>query len=170
MNEQLAFFKDPQFWTALHAILNWIFGILDIALCIGFAYALTQAWPFRPKLCRAIKSRTGALTLRTAVFRDRWQEVVKRLALQTPDAMRLSVIEADALVDSILKDLGFEGGHMADRLSKITPESLACIDRLWHAHRLRNELVKTPDFSISESDAQKAIGDYEAFLKEIKIL
>ncbi|MCR4328590.1 MAG: hypothetical protein NUV53_03685 [Patescibacteria group bacterium] len=169
-NGGLDFFGTHEFWMWFYSILNFIFLAIDIALFVGFIYALIHAWKYRPKFRLSKKTNAGAMALRMVVFKERWEEVLKRMAIQTSDSMRLAILEADALVDSILKELGFEGDHMADRLAKITPESLLCIDRLWRAHRLRNELVHTPDYTIETEKAQQTIEDYESFMKEIKIL
>ena len=84
--------------------------------------------------------------------------------------MRFSILEADMLVDAILKDAGIEGETMADRLSKISPETLSSLGQLWKAHRLRNQLSEKGEFEVAPVDAESAIAGYEAFLREVKIL
>lgn len=153
----------------VYRVVKVIFIIADILLAAGFLYALMQGLKYRPKF-KLQEKRVGKLTLRTAVFRDRWHSVLRKFSTEYPESMRLGIIEADSLVDSILKDMGLEGEHMADRLSRIDPESFQSLQALWRAHRLRNELVHTPGFSLSSEDAKKAIADYESFLREVRIL
>jgi hypothetical protein len=169
-NEPQFFIISPDFWQTLYGVLRIIFIVLDVALVIGFLVALVGGLHFRQGWRPGKRSRAAVLALRSAVFRERWELVTKRFVPNSGDAMRLAIIEADALIDSILKEFGFEGEHMADRLSKVGPDSLRCLDRLWRAHRLRNELVHTPGFTLLSVDAERAMRDYEAFLKEVKIL
>ncbi|MDP3975076.1 MAG: hypothetical protein Q8P88_02220, partial [Candidatus Jorgensenbacteria bacterium] len=82
----------------------------------------------------------------------------------------LAIIEADKLVDDALKTSGLQGEHMADRLEKLRVEDYPTLDRLWRAHRVRNELVHTPDFGINEGDAKDVLRVYEKFLKELGAL
>jgi hypothetical protein len=150
-------------------VLRIIFIILDVILVAGFIILIVKSWKFRPAL--HLKERAKKIfTLRTEVFRERWQSVIRRVNLASPESMRLAIIEADGVVDAILKDVGISGEHMADRLMRIAPESLLSLNRLWRAHRLRNELVHTPGFTLSAEEAKKIIEDYESFLKEIGIL
>jgi len=66
--------------------------------------------------------------------------------------------------------MGLAGEHMADRLGQIKEAEVRTLDRLWRAHRVRNDLVHSPGFSLSLFDAKRVIDDYEAFLKEVKVL
>ncbi len=157
------------FIQVIYDVVRWILIILDIIFVAGLIILIAKTWKFRPAL--HLKERAKRIfTLRTEVFRERWQSVIKRVNLASPESMRLAIIEADGVVDAILKDIGISGEHMADRLMRIAPESLLSLNRLWRAHRLRNELVHTPGFAISAEEAKKTIDDYESFLKEIGIL
>jgi hypothetical protein len=62
------------------------------------------------------------------------------------------------------------GEHLADRLSNLDQDDIKSMNRVWRAHRLRNDLVHTPGFAVSPSDAQQAMDDYEAFLKEMEVI
>jgi len=73
-------------------------------------------------------------------------------------------------VDAVLKDYGFPGEHLADRLMSFTPEDMKSLNRLWDAHRVRNDIVHRPGAGISVGEGKKAIESYEAFLKELEVL
>ncbi len=167
--EQAHGFTSIVFWQALYALFRGVFIFFDIMLLGIFIYSVSQAIPYRPALFEKKKSRR-TLTLQTAVFIDRWNAVLKKISVGSPESLRIGVIEADGIVDSVLQALGITGEHMADRLAKVNPDTLQSLNRVWRAHRLRNDLVHTPEFSLSAEDAQAAIGDYESFLKEIGIL
>lgn len=167
--------STPFFLTILFAwpplkILRIIVIILDVLLFAVFLLALTKSWRFRPRFDMPKKSRRRSLTLRSAFFEERWRSILQKFALNSPDSMRLAIIEADSLVDEALKQLGLPGEHMADRLEKLTGDILASLDGLWNAHRLRNDLVHSPGFEISAHEAQRALDKYHAFLKEIEAL
>ena len=105
---------------------------------------------FHPKATFAVFSR-GELT-------SLWQNV---------EAMepRLAVIEADKLVDTVLKKAGVEGESFADRLRKV--EKL--IDRntyngMWEAHKARNELVHEINHSVDVSNTHILLSKMKNFL------
>jgi len=156
-------------WAAI-TIVKWFMILLSLGLAGGIVYALLQAWHFHPKFEVEREKAKKTITLRDALMKERWAAVAKKFALGTPESMRLAVIEADALVDTALKNMDVPGDHLADRISNLDTEDLTTINRLWRAHRMRNELVHTPGYSLSSSNAELALNDYEAFLKEIEVL
>lgn len=164
------FLASPGFWLSAQTIFAWVFLILDLALLVGFVYAFRNLLHFRPVIKPGKKHPTGMGSPQLAVFRDRWMAVKRRFDINSQEAMRSSILEADMLVDSILKDAGLEGETIADRLSKISPETLSSVNQLWKAHRLRNQLSEKGEFEVSPVDAENAIAGYEAFLKEVKVL
>ena len=78
---------------------------------------------------------------------------------------KLAVIEADKLVDSVMKRAGIKGNSMAERLRRC--EKL--VDRfvyqeMWDAHKLRNHLVHEVDHHTTADEAMQAIWKMKKFL------
>lgn len=151
-------------------ILRAVFIVLDIGLVIGCIYVIRALWKMRPPLYLGLEPGRRVYTLGQAVIEERWAKVMKKVSLGTPEAMALAVVEADKIVDDVLKSLGLEGQHMADRLGQLSPDEIKSFDRVWRSHRLRNEIVHSPDFRLSFPDAERALEDFEAFLKEVQAL
>jgi hypothetical protein len=167
---QQSFLLTPDFWVSFHNALAWIFGILDLVLFSGFLYALKEILPYRADIRVGKRQQNIPKSPQVAVFRERWQAAVKRFDPESPEAMRLALLEADMLADSVLKEYGIEGETLTDRLTKLTPEDLPSLNQLWKAHRFRNELVQLPDMEVPSEEAEEMFRIYEAFLKEVKIL
>ncbi|HTY39898.1 MAG TPA: hypothetical protein VMC43_02315 [Candidatus Paceibacterota bacterium] len=152
--------------------IRYIIMLVDFMLFFGTIYALVQSWTYRTKLDVNAAPKKHVLTLRSQMYRERWQKILQGLQLGTPEAMRLAVIDADTLIDDALKNLGLPGEHMADRLSQfhLSSEEMHSLNGVWEAHRLRNEIVHTPGFAVSGEDVQDALNKYEAFLKELGLV
>lgn len=80
----------------------------------------------------------------------------------------LAVIEADKLVDAVLKKANITGNSMADRLRKT--ESM--VDRgvyqgMWDAHKLRNSLVHEVDRVGNFSEVNLALIKIKKYLIEL---
>lgn len=108
-----------------------------------------------------------AAGLNQAYYQKKWGEI--RLLLKTSAAgARLSVIEADKLLDHALKDLKFTGETMADRL-KSAGVALGNKDGVWDAHRLRNRLVHE-DVHPRPNQIKSTLRVYETCLKKLGAL
>lgn len=99
-----------------------------------------------------------------------WQKIKNRLEKNDEANLKLAVIEADNLLDDILKRMGLEGKDMGERLEKISKEQLKSLDEIWEAHRLRNLIVHESGIHIGKDEAEKSIGAYENALKELEVL
>ncbi len=143
------------------------FNILLFGLLV---FALTKAYHVRPKLIPLRKFGKKTLTLRSEVMKENWQKVVGRAHSSPPQSLTIGIIEADSFVDESLKRMGLKGEHMADRLEHISPDEVRSLNNLWTAHRIRNDLVHTPGFTVSEEEADKILGYYEEFLKELGVI
>jgi hypothetical protein len=99
-----------------------------------------------------------------------WQNIVKRLDSRDEANYKLAIIEADKLLDTVLKDLTIPGSTMGERLKAIPTSQLPSIDNVWQVHKLRNHLVHTTEFKISDNKVKQAIDIYKQALKELKVL
>lgn len=98
-----------------------------------------------------------------------WREV-EGLAKQGSAAGRkLAVIEADKLVDTALRKIGFPGETMAERM-KVAEYQFPAIRQMWNAHRWRNQLVHEAHFSLSERQVLEALRAYEEVMRQMRVL
>jgi len=147
-----------------------IFIILDTIFLVAFIFTFIAALKFRPNLKPSKKSVEKVLTLKDEILKERWDNIVKKIEVGTPDAIKVALIDADKLVDDSLKKLGLEGEHMADRLATLFSQDLRSLDNLWKAHKIRNNLVHNPEFEITLRQARKTLDYYRDFLREIRLL
>ncbi|MDO8601508.1 MAG: hypothetical protein Q7R62_00035 [bacterium] len=131
---------------------------------------------------RSIKSRVRVSDIRPPVrtrkvrfakdpaISQHWGAILNRVKSGTQDAMKYSILDADTLVDHFLKSVGFSGEHMADRLTQIIPDNIPSLERVWKAHRLRNELAHTPGATVTVNETKEALTAYRDFLIELGAL
>lgn len=101
----------------------------------------------------------------------RWQEIKDRLDSQNSSDWKLAVIEADSLINDILKKAGKEGENLGERLKNIEPSDFDNLQNVWEAHKLRNRIAHEPaDFKLEKFEAERAIRQFEEALKELKYI
>src|SRR3989344_1135704 len=96
-----------------------------------------------------------------------WEGIVKKSQSIRDSDWKLSVIEADKLVDDVLKEMGYGGESMGERLMMIKPDELMHLQDLWDAHKLRNLIVHDTSYTITQDQVLTAIHSFEKVLKEL---
>jgi len=99
-----------------------------------------------------------------------WSAVLKKLESGEESNLKLAIIEADKILDNILKKSGYKGDNMGERLKQITSAQIANIDAIWQAHKIRNNIVHDPDFRLTRQDAENAVKIYQRALEDLMAL
>lgn len=110
------------------------------------------------KLVGKLFAKTSFSVFPEGELEERWQEI------EALDA-KYSVIEADKLVDSVLKRAGLQGNSMADRLrrtEKLVPRRV--YQDMWDAHKLRNEIVHEVDHRTNFNASKEAVWKMKKYL------
>lgn len=98
----------------------------------------------------------------------KWQEIEELVKLGHPSNFSRAVLEGDKLLDHILKGLRVPGLTMGDRLkasrNKFSPEAY---DAAWRAHKVRNEIVHSSQYEITDFMAREAIGNFKKAIGEL---
>lgn len=100
----------------------------------------------------------------------RWKKILKRLEAETESEYKLAVIEADSMLDSSLKRMGYAGQNLEERLDKLTSATLPNIEEVRGAHRTRNNIVHDPDYRLSLDETKKTIDIYDRAFRALQIL
>lgn len=101
-------------------------------------------------------------------IKERWFEI-QTVADSGSMGAKMAIMEADKLLDGALKSLMMSGDTMGERL-KFAGYKYPELRKVWHAHKLRNQLVHETTFEISHGQAKGALREYERALKAIHVL
>jgi hypothetical protein len=112
------------------------------------------------------KAELHGLTLER--IRSNWEEI-ERVAEQGHMGKKMAIVEADKLLDAVLKSMAMPGTTLGERL-KFACYKYPNLKNVWFAHRLRNQLVHETTFEIGDRDARSAVSEYKKALKELKVL
>lgn len=138
-----------------------------IALVLFFFVLLTVAGLVIAKVVGRFK-KPELFGLSEEKVCEMWDDITVQ-ADQSVMGAKLAVIEADKLLDHVLRSMVMPGETMAERL-KAAAYKYPNIREVWPAHKLRNQLVHDNDFQLSQKRAQRAIKDFEKALKLLNVL
>jgi hypothetical protein len=149
-----------------------IMAFLIITLLVGFLlFAIVDkgARRRRPRSHRPVASSRGYRGfVDQSEIKARW-ETIMATSQTGASGLKSSINEADKLLDHVLKQLGYGGERMGDRLKAAGPR-FTNQNHVWRAHKLRNALAHEIGFDLVPSQAREALKDFEQALKDVQAL
>jgi len=108
--------------------------------------------------------------LETVEFAKKWTKTKKRLEKGWESEAKLALIEADQLLDELLKRTGYKGESLGERLKQLDNNVLPNIEEVWEAHKIRNNIVHDPDYKLSLAKANQMIEVYEKAFQHLEAI
>lgn len=102
----------------------------------------------------------------------RWVYVLSLIEGSSESDWRVAIMEADSMLDDIMKEKGFGGDSLGERLTSVRVSGgFVNIENAWEAHTLRNKIAhEGANFPLSQMEARRAIRLYELCFEEFGIL
>lgn len=142
--------------------LKYLVYFLILACISGFIWILF--WQIKRML-----RRPEMIGLDKQGIRRRWEEIEIMLKKHGEMTDKVAILEADKLLDMVLKAMTMPGQTMGERL-KVASYKYPNLDRVWWAHKIRNQMVHEASFAIGHRTAKAAIKTYEHALKGLGLL
>jgi hypothetical protein len=107
--------------------------------------------------------------LNQTYYRERIQSIEAQTRGDDMNALHMAVLNADKLFDNALKERGYKGDTMGERLKRATRQ-LNNANAIWAAHKLRNRIAHEDKVNVSRGQALKAVAIFKAALKDLGAL
>ena len=111
-------------------------------------------------------SKRGAAALDVEKYRSQWLAIESQLKRDEVSSYHLVVLNADKLLDKALKERGFRGETMGERM-KTARQTWTNGNAVWGAHKLRNQIAHEHDVRVTYDDARRALGGFKQALKDL---
>ena len=112
--------------------------------------------------------KAGSLSKRRSI--QGWARIKKKMRLGDEENLKSAIIEADLILNELLKISGYNGKNMDERLSQVGPAQLSNISDAWSAHKIRNRIVKEKDFHINKQEAELVVDIYKKSFQEFELI
>jgi hypothetical protein len=100
----------------------------------------------------------------------KWEEILRHMESTQESEWKFAVIEADKLLDIAIKNAGFQGETLGERLMGIKEGQIGNLQDLWSAHKIRNRLAHDVGYFLRYTEAKQAVRAYEQTLKELRAI
>lgn len=140
---------------------------MDQSICFMFVGVIIIAALIFWLISSGQGHRTGHLNVEQ--YRLKYLEIENKIKAEEPMTYQMSILEADKLLDQALKEKGFSGDTMGERL-KNANSSFTKRNCVWAAHKLRNSIAHESDVKISYREARGALACYRRALKDLRAI
>lgn len=110
--------------------------------------------------------RGGGKQLDVDRYRTSWLTIEQQLVKGEEASSHLVILNADKLLDQALKQRGFKGETMGERM-KTAKDTWSNANNVWSAHKLRNRIAHEPDVKVGYDIARRALSAYKQALKDV---
>lgn len=99
-----------------------------------------------------------------------WKQIVKKMRNDNPADWKIAVMEADRILDDIIRAAGYRSVSTDERFKQITPEFVENFDDVQSAHKIRNRCAQEPDFVLPKEEAVRVLRIYKKAFQEFGLL
>lgn len=164
----ISFLLEPQFEGVL-LLIKTIFIVASVLLIIAvIIFSLVKSTWLKKFI---LEDLAEVLTMTPygaeKAFKE-WAKIKQRIDTGKEEEYKLALIEADSLLDDILKRIGYQGESISDRLKQIDLMILPNIEQVWEVHKVRNNIIHDPDYRLTFDVAKKALAIYEKVFQDLE--
>jgi len=99
--------------------------------------------------------------------RTRWAHIAELIESHQESDWRQAIIEADIMLDDVLKQAGYVGDTLGEKLKQANPQQFRTLQDAWEAHKVRNQIAHQGSaFQLSGQLAYRTIGHYKNAFQE----
>jgi hypothetical protein len=168
---------DGSVFFIIFAALKSLAVIITV-VCWGLiVYAILKKREYMNARPREILQHSSSVSLDNSALltdikakkigRDGWERIIHTVETSETKDFKVAIIEADALVDSVLKAYAYPGENMGERLKSIKKDDLPSLDKLWNVHKLRNTIAHHPGYKVSVAQGYDTLKTYKTILSEL---
>lgn len=152
-------------FMAFQAILFFI----SVLFFAGIVYVVGKINETNKRI-NAKKKGLAAIQL-TNVKSKRFEVVRKHMESENPAEWRLAIIEADSLLEEMVKRMGYSGTTLGEMLKNIEISDFTTLNDAWEAHKTRNQIAHQGSaFLLTKREAKRIVGLYENVFREFDII
>ncbi len=101
----------------------------------------------------------------------RWHYILTLIESSNESDWRVAIIEADSMLEEILRDKGMDGDSVSELLESARSNGYQSIQSAWDAHLVRNQIAHAgSEFSLTQLEGRRVIKMFQSFFEELGVV
>jgi len=114
-------------------------------------------------------SKGGKKYLDVEKYRVKWLAIEQSIQEGQEATYHLALMNADKLLDQALKERGFSGNTMGERM-KSAQKAWSNANQVWTAHKLRNQIAHEYEVRVSYDMTKRTLAAFKQALKDVRAI
>lgn len=171
INPIINFFINPHTWSVA-GVVSALLSVIFLAIIIFSLVRLVEIQIFdKEEIAHEIHTALLKEQERERVAHPRWHYIQTLIESPNESDWRVAIIEADSLLEEILKEKGLSGDTVSELLEGAKESGYARIQDAWDGHVVRNQIAhEGSDFLLSQIEGRRVIRMFQNFFEELRII
>ncbi len=101
----------------------------------------------------------------------RWEQIRAHFESNNPNDWRAAIIDADALLEEVVTNLGYTGESLGAKLTSIRVNDFPTLQSAWEGHKMRNVIAhQGSSFTLTERQKEVTRKHFEAVFRDAGII
>ena len=174
VGQLLSILSDPQTFATNFYASNTFFYLQLFSFAISVAFLMGIILLMMRIIERTKKTRKDSALRRIKLEKTkskRWDIVEGYISSSNPAEWKLAIMEADSMLEELVKKLGYPGSTLGEMMKQIKPADFVTINDAWEAHKVRNYIAhQGSTFILTKHQANRAIKLYEKVFNEFEFI
>ena len=165
------FLGNPGTWSTI-GIISAFISIICIALIIFSLVRLVEIQIYdKEEIKHEIHNALMKQKEKERNTNPRWHYIQTLIESPNESDWRVAIIEADSLMEEILKERGIAGDTVSELLEGAKGSGYRSIQDAWDAHLVRNQIAHEGlDFPLSQIEGRRVIKMFQNFFEELRVI
>lgn len=163
----------------IYSSFQFVSTIISLLLLTGIAYSFIRLYQIRRAEVLRLRgsgvfgggSMVSSEKTKEKEGTAKWAVVQRHAQSQSESDWRLAVLEADILLDELVRSRGWQGDNLGERLKGIDRADFQTLDKAWEAHKVRNTIAhEGTNYVLTEREAKRIISLFEEVFNEFNYI
>jgi len=165
------FIVNPKLWNTLF-IISSILSVIFIGIIIYTIVRIRETQvEEKEDIKRQIDEAEKKRKEKEKRENPKWHYILSLMEGFNDSDWRMAIIEADSMMEEILKDKGMYGSSLAELLNSAKSNGYRNIQDAWDAHIIRNKIAhEGSDYPLTQVEGRRVLKMYQNFFEELDVI